>query len=173
LPDAETVSVLVRATARLSFLFFFAAFAAAALARAWRTPVTQWLAQQETAALRALPVAHLVHYGAVLWLAVLTGYANLGERGGAAASLALGMAALAVMAARALVTWPRGAARLRPLRVQAWGLWALWPLFAVAYTPRAAEETFYLPFAVALWGGLILRLLSPRPPQAAGSAPGR
>jgi hypothetical protein len=169
--DTATVALLVRATARISFLLFLVGFAAPAAARAFAGAA--WLQGQHKPALRALPVAHAIHYGFVLWLGALTEYANLHARAEGStewAPTALGMVALAVMIGLALSTYSGAAGRaLQGARIATWGGGFIWLLFAAAYTPRAAQEWFYLPFAVAAWGALLLRL---RYRPRGGASPG-
>jgi methionine sulfoxide reductase heme-binding subunit len=174
--DAESVGGLVRATARVSFAFFLVGFAATAAHRAWSQRATEWLAGQEATALRALPVAHLIHYGCVLWLGALTDFANLRGPGQGieVAPIVLGVLALGIMTGLAVATLPGAAGgRMRRLRIRAWGLGVLWLIFAGAYVPRAAGEWFYLPFAAALLGALTLRLGWRERPLAAAAAKGR
>jgi len=72
------IEAIVRSTVRISALMFVVALTLYAAAGAHRR---RWVFDA-VRALAAFIVAHTVHFGAVVWLAVVTGGTNIDERGG-------------------------------------------------------------------------------------------
>jgi hypothetical protein len=71
------IETIVRSTVRISGLMFVAALTLYAAAGARR----RWI-RHAVRALAAFIAAHTIHFGAVVWLAVVTAGTNIDERGG-------------------------------------------------------------------------------------------
>lgn len=91
--------------------------------------------------------------------------------------------AYVLIAAMAATSSDRAVARLGPRRwrrLHTLGAWYVWIVFAQSYAPRALENPFYVPFALAVLAAAGLRALtcaramrrtpaaSPVPPPATG-----
>ena len=124
---------LIRWTARLSLVFFAAAFAAASF------PPTSWWASHRHGFVLSLVLSHGLHAVAICGLAVLTDGANLVARGAVViAGGALGYAAIGVAALRPESRWAE------------WGFYWLWFVFFAAYLPRALPSPLLFGPAIAL-----------------------
>ena len=127
------VEQLVLWTARLSLVFFAAAFAGTF------SPAESWLARRRYGFILALVLSHALHAVAIVALAVLTDGENLEARGAVViAGGGLGYAAI-------------GVAALRPeSRLAEWGMHWLWFVFFAAYVPRALQSPLLFGPAIVL-----------------------
>jgi len=142
-----------RLTARVSALFFLAAFSASPLAQLWRGPATVWLLRERRGLGLGFCAAHLVHLGAV------TGLAMGGEAPGPVAMLGGGLAYL-WMLAMALTSTDRAVQRVGVRRWRALhgaGMYYLWGVFTLSYLGRVMREQ--VPFEHALLFTLLLYVL--------------
>ncbi|MCA1642959.1 MAG: hypothetical protein LC785_13645 [Acidobacteria bacterium] len=170
----EGLRSIVRNTARTSFLFFVGAFVARALRSLRRTRASLWLGENQPHLYASLAASHLLHAAALLALAVATKGESL--EGRSAATIAGGAVAYLFIALAAAPAFGRAAAfiesRPRLSALRAFGLYYVWAIFMSSYGGRAAQSTFYKPFALALVAALVLRLVAARRAQshAASSA---
>jgi hypothetical protein len=146
------VRVVVRAPAPTSAL---------ALCLALCSWVIEGLAARRATLVRSLAVSHGLHLAGIVWLAAITGGANLRERA-ELLTVAGGLLAYAVIF--------YGALRPRHPFVE-WGLVWVGVSFLAAYGPRAARAPLvYGPAVVALAVCLVLRVAAPFVRPAAASA---
>jgi DMSO/TMAO reductase YedYZ heme-binding membrane subunit len=155
----DGVRLLVRITARTSFVLFMSAFVASACARAWRSDASRWLLRNRRQLGVSFAVSHFVH---------LIGFVTLGfvsptfGRELDAGTIVGGGLAYAFLAAMTLTSFDRTAAWLGPKwwrRLHLIGAHYIWLIFFVSYLPRAlVESVAYLPFVFVLLGGLVLRV---------------
>ena len=145
------VRAIIRATARTSAL---------ALCLALSSWVVGPLGRRRVGLIRSLAVSHGLHLAAVLWLAALTGGANLTERADPVTAIG-GLLAYVVIVA--------GAIRPGHPAVE-WGLLWVAVSFLSAYGFRAAREPWiYGPAVAALLVSVALRIMrafAPRSPVA-------
>jgi DMSO/TMAO reductase YedYZ heme-binding membrane subunit len=158
-PDVQGWRLLIRLTARSSFVLFLLAFTASAAARLWPGRVTRWqLANRRQIGL-GFAVSHTIHAAAI------AGYARIDPAGFHAATspgnfVTGGVAYLFIvlMAATSFdgaVRW-LGARRWRLLHLA--GLYFLWISFLVTFGKRIPMSGLYLVPVVVLLSALALRL---------------
>jgi sulfoxide reductase heme-binding subunit YedZ len=159
--DEQTIRLLLRVTARVSFLFFLSAFAGAAVSRLWPAPITRWLEENRRGWILAFAASHTVHLTLILALATKLGSAEFLRQVGGWVTLVLGgvgyplIYGLAVAAA-----FPNGTKWLRSPGFQALAYYLIWIVFARAFIRRSVHFAFYVPFAFAAIAALLLRLLA-------------
>jgi hypothetical protein len=158
--DEPGIRVVIRATARTSFVLFVLAFAASALRLAWSNGATKWLLANRRYVGVSFAVSHVLHLLAILALYDWSLRRFAVEAGALAVLLGgLGYVFVVAMAATSFdrtAAW-LGARRWRRLHTS--GMYYLWTIFAVSYVPRAIMESpAYAPFAVVAIVALALRI---------------
>ena len=71
--NEQTIHLLLRVTARVSFLFFITAFVGAAISGLWPAPITRWLDENRRGWILAFAASHTVHLTLILALAIKLG----------------------------------------------------------------------------------------------------
>jgi hypothetical protein len=164
----QGLRAVVRNTARTSLLFFLGAFVAPALHSLRRSRAGLWLNDNQPYLYASLAASHLVHAAAIFALAAATRGASLAGRG--ATTILGGAAAYLFIALAAAPAFPRAAAfvesRWRVGAVRDFGLYYVWAIFMSSYGGRAAQSSFYKPFAFALVAAFALRVFALRRAQA-------
>jgi len=155
------IRVVIRATARTSFVLFMLAFVASALRRAWRAPASAWLLANRRYLGLSFAVSHGIHLAAILALYDWSARRFVVQTGAAATSLGgLGYLFVLAMAATSFDGAVRRLGRRRWQRLHTVGAYYLWLIFTISYVPRAlVESPAYLPPAMIAIGGLALRVL--------------
>ena len=166
----EGLRLVIRNTARTSFVLFVAGFAAPALAALLPHRLTTGLRENQSYLFAAFAASHLLHAAAIFTLARQTGGASL--EGRSPAEIASGGFVYLFIAVAAAPAFPRAARRFGSSAsahaVRTAGLYLIWLTFLNSYGGRVAEgELFYLPFAAVLFAALALRLLAPSPSRSA------
>lgn len=160
----EGLRLVVRNTARTSFLFFVSAFVARALHTLWRTRASLWLSDNQPYLYASLAASHLIHAAAIFALAAATHGESL--EGRSATTILGGALAYLFIALAAAPAFPRAAAwiesRPRASAVRAFGLYYVWTVFMSSYGGRAVQSSFYKPFAFTLVAALALRAVALR-----------
>jgi DMSO/TMAO reductase YedYZ heme-binding membrane subunit len=158
-PDAEGFRLLIRVTARSSFVLFLLAFTASAAMRRWPGSATRWqLANRRQLGL-GFAVSHTIHAAAIAGFAWIdpVGF-HAATSAGNFVSGGLAYAFIALMAATSFdgaVRW-LGPKRWRLLHLA--GLYFLWVSFMITFGKRVPVSAAYvLPLAVLL-AALALRL---------------
>ena len=141
---AEIWENAARLTARVSALFFIAAFGASALAQLWRAGATAWLLRERRGLGLGFCAAHGVHLVAVV---------GAGITGEAPSMVALvgGTLAYLWVVVMALTSTDAAVARLgavRWRRLHLGGMHFLWAIFTVGYLGRVLRQDVPLEHAV-------------------------
>ena len=172
----EGVLILVRLTARISFVLFLAAFAASSVRKLWPNGFTTWLLRNRRYVGVGFAFAHFVHLGTLfllretypaVWAELVTpGLIILGGTG---------YVFIALMTATSFDRTTRwlGARRWKALHLT--GGYFIWLVFALTYIPRATNSVVFAPAAVLVVAVLGVRLwkafrLQPRRSPARRSA---
>lgn len=121
--DEHGLRVLVRATARISFLVFLPVYVASSVRRLWPNDFTRWLLRNRRHLGVSFFVAHMLHLDAILMLSVLLGDAFVWEP----VSVVFGGLAYVLVTAMALTSSKRAVAWLGPKR------WARLHRFGIHY----------------------------------------
>ncbi len=166
--DELGIRVVIRATARTSFVLFMLAFVASALRRAWPNDATVWLLANRRYVGVSFAVSHVLHLLAIVALYDWSVRRFAVEAG--AAAILLGGLGYVFVFAMAATSFDRTAAwlgRRRWRRLHTAGAYYLWTIFTISYVPRAVMESpAYVPFAVVALATLALRIAY-RPRRAA------
>jgi methionine sulfoxide reductase heme-binding subunit len=139
LPASDAVqawTAATRLTARVSALFFLAAFSAGALAQLWRSNATLWLLRERRGVGLGFRAAHLVHLLAVI------GLSRIDETPGTVAVIGGGVAYLWLIA-MALSSNDRAVKRLGSRRwrlLHGTGMYYLWGIFTLGYLGRVVRD---------------------------------
>jgi len=154
------IRVVIRATARTSFVLFMLAFVASALRRAWRNAATAWLLANRRYLGVSFAVSHVLHLLAIFALYDWSLRRFVVQTGAAAILLGgLGYVFVLAMAATSFdraVSW-LGARRWR--RLHAAGMYYLWTIFTISYVPRVVMgSAAYAPLAIVAIAALALRI---------------
>ena len=130
------IHLLLRYTARTTFVFFFFAFTGTALRDLWPTGLTLWLARKRDWFLIAVAISHTLHLAAIIALFQTMGWAKLQITtlvGGGLVYLLIYLLALnAVLRLRA----GQEKFLLGGTKSEAVALYLIWLVFALAYIPR-------------------------------------
>ena len=168
--DEEGLHVLVRATARISFLVFLPVYVAAPLRRLWRTDTTRWLVKNRRYLGVGFFVAHMLHLNAIWLLSILQGDMFRSPLvtvvGGGLAYVLI--VAMAFTSSDRAVAW-LGPARWRTLhRV---GIHYVAFIWLLQWTPLALlESPAYVPLALLMVAAFGIRFAG-RPRRAGAGAP--
>ena len=155
----EGIRIVIRATARTSFILFIAAFVAAALRRFWPNAATLWIRSNRRYLGVSFAVSHAIHLLAILQLANLTAGASLESV--PLFRLLGGSMGYLFIAAMTATSFDRTAAWLGQ---RAWsllhttGMYVNWGIFMFSYAARVFISLYYLPLALVLITALVLRL---------------
>lgn len=173
----EALRLLVRITARWAVVLFMLAFAATSLKKLWPSAFTTWLRRNRRYIGVSFAEAHFVHLAFLIILGVA--FPNPFLRDLQAITVVSGGLAYAFIAAMTITSFDRTAAWLGGKRwklLHTAGSYYVWVIFAQTYMTRALADPFFVPFALALFVVLGLRLAirfrTPRP-LAAPPAPAR
>ena len=155
----EGVRILVRLTARISFVLFCAAFVASSLRALWPNSFTTWLLRNRRYVGVGFAFAHFVHFGTLVllretypavWAELVTpGLIILGGSG---------YVFIALMTATSFDNTTRwlGAKRWKTLHLI--GGYVIWLVFVLTYIPRAVRSVVFVPAAVLVLGVFGLRM---------------
>lgn len=155
----EGVRVLIRATARTSFVLLLAAFVASSARRLWRNDATAWLLRNRRYLGVSFAASHALHLAGILVLATRwpdsfwPKTSDVTIFGGG-----LGYVFVAAM------TLTSSDAAVRRLGMRRWkllhraGIWVLFGIFALSYGPAGLFRPGYIPASLAVLGALGLRI---------------
>lgn len=160
--DEAGLRVLVRATARISFLFFLPVYLASSARRLWPTPTTRWMLRNRRYLGLSFFVAHMLHLDAIWMLDLLLGDAFRTSP----ATLGGGGLAYVLVTAMALTSSDRAVRRLGPKRwgmLHRFGIHYIWAIWALQWTTAAvfASPAYAAP-AVLAFGALFVRIAARR-----------
>jgi methionine sulfoxide reductase heme-binding subunit len=153
------IHLLLRDTARTTFVLFFFAFTGNALRDLFPGGFSKWLARQRDRFLVAMAVSHTVHLAAIIALFQAIGWAKLRVLtvvGGGLAYLfmyLLAWNALLRLRARRLQFLVGGP------RFEAFALYLIWLIFALAFVPRMVSGwPVYTVLGTAALAAFVIRI---------------
>ena len=152
--------IVIRGTARASFVLFLSSFAAEGLHRVWPVPALRWLSDNRGYVFLAFTVSHLYHAAAIISLAVRTQGESVGGRLDVTHLLGT-LTYLAIVAVALGYALRRGAEPdRRPWRLlHIGGLYVIWVAFTFAYATKSLEVPAVIPLALVSLLAAILRRL--------------
>lgn len=163
-PDlVEAVRLVIRATARISFVLFLATFLAAAWARIWPGLVARWVLRNRRWLGLSFAWSHLIHAVAIVALVRLdpalfwTLTNPVSVIGGSFCYLFIAMLAA--------TSFDRMVKALGPQRwalLHRTGIWIIWTVFMVSNAKRVPGSAWYALPCVMLIAAAVLRLAVPR-----------
>ena len=171
--EEATLRLLLRASARVSLVFFVAAFAGRAANILWPSTLSNWLERNANRFMLALGASHTVHLAAIIALAFTIGHRFVEETGwtgiilgGIVYLLLYGLVLQALAPTRnfGIISSPR---------FHSVAMHVIWFVFAFAFVAGSFAHPWpYLPFAVLAIAGLIVRILGNRraTPRATAAA---
>ena len=157
------IHLLLRVTARTTFVLFFFAFTGNALRDLWPGVLSFWLARKRDWFLVAMAVSHSVHLAAIIMLEQATGWPRFYDHF-RVAGIGLGglvFVFIYVLALRALMRLSRNEEALAPMPSKFEGafLYAIWFVFAAGFVPRIVSGwPVYSLFGAAALAALIIRI---------------
>jgi methionine sulfoxide reductase heme-binding subunit len=149
------VHLILRTTARTSFLLFMSAFLASALRRLWRIPLTGWMLRNRQYLGVSFAVSHGFH-GLAILTAALVWHERLHP-----VVVAFGGLGYLFIAAMTATSFDRTAAWLGARRWRALhgvGVHYIWAIFFLNFVALGVRSAFYLPFATLAAAAPIIRL---------------
>ena len=155
----EGVRVLIRATARTSFVLLLAAFVASSARRLWRNDATSWLLRNRRYLGVSFAASHALHLAGILTL-VTRWPDSFWSKTSKATIFGGGLGYLFVAA----MTLTSSDAAVRRLGMRRWkllhrvGIWFLFGIFLLNYGPAGLSHPAYLPASLACIGALGLRI---------------
>lgn len=160
--NIEVIRLLLRVTARTSFVLFFAAFVARAGQSLWPGKYTDWLARNRGRFLIFLGISHTIHLFVIVSLVV-----SLGEKFRLPAGLHGLLAGIFVylmiyvLALRSLFRVPEGRFWKivdSPL-FERWAMYSIWTIFAISFLSRIRPgPPVYSFLGIAIIAGPIIRI---------------
>jgi len=127
--EAE-IRLLLRVTARISFVFFVGAFAGNALLALWPANLTRKIAEEQRVFLSGLAASHTVHLGGIIALLTMLGWAHAHK-----STLFGGGFVYLLLYALVISTFVR-LPLMSSSRFQTFSYWAIWAVFAAGFIPR-------------------------------------
>jgi methionine sulfoxide reductase heme-binding subunit len=161
----EATRLALRATARVSFVYFILAFVASPLATLRPGPATAWLLRRRRAFGVAFGASMSVHVGCILRLYAL--YSPLRPPMVTDADFLIGVPGLVLVALMTLTSWVAIRRRLPPAywrRLHAVGIYAVWTIFFLCLVDSVGRKETghpllgYYAFVAVLLAALALRL---------------
>jgi DMSO/TMAO reductase YedYZ heme-binding membrane subunit len=159
---ADGLGMAIRATARTSVALFTAAFAASALRRRWRTPVTAWLLRNRRQLGVSYAASHFIHLLLIIAVAGWTVDGFMGVR--PMVTIVGGGVAYVFIALMTLTSFDTTAAWLGPRnwrRLHVTGAYYNWFIFAQSFFRMVSKSLIYWPFAALVAGSMLLRWITP------------
>jgi DMSO/TMAO reductase YedYZ heme-binding membrane subunit len=154
--DEEGIRTLVRATARVSFLFFLPVYLASSARRLWPSTATRWALANRRYLGVSFFVAHALHLDSIWMLSLLLGDSfAMGAQ-----SLYGGGLAYVFAAAMAATSSNRAVARLGPRRWSALhraGIHYIWFIWAFTWLPATLASPLYALFTALTLGAAGVR----------------
>ena len=157
----QGLGVLVRATARLSFLFFLPAYLASSARRLWPNDTTRWLLRNRRYLGVSFFMAHGLHLDAIFLMATLQGDAFRIELptllGGGLAYLLV--TAMALTSSDRAVKW---LGQERWSRLHRFGIHYIWFIWLLQWTPLAFTSPGYATLLLLTLAALGVRIAARR-----------
>ena len=164
--EKQTILLLLRVTARVSFLFFLCAFVSSAVARLWPAAFTRWLDARRRAWILSFAASHTVHLALIFCLVNNLGARQFVRRVHWHGILVGGTAFLLIYALAAAAAFPSHLKPLQAPRFQAFAYYLFWIIFAFAFGVSVTQAWFYVVFTLAAVAALAVRLIAARRPRS-------
>lgn len=152
----QEIRLLLRITARTSFLLFSCAFTANALQVLWPWKFTEWLARNRDRFFLGFAASHTVHLAAIIALIITLGHPRIQTLvgGGLVYVFIYALAAAAV---------PRSAGHKPPTfigssKFETFAMYVVWLVFALAFVPRVMRGSPYPVLGVLALATLAIRI---------------
>ena len=165
----DATRLALRATARLSCVYFMLAFIASPLLRLWPGAVARWLVRRRRAFGVAFGASMSVHLGCILRLYAL--YTPERPPMVTEADFLIGIPGLVLVALLTLTSWVAVRRRLAPAhwrRLHATGIYVVWSIFFLCLVDSVGRKetahpllAYYL-FIAVLMAAMVLRLAARR-----------
>ena len=130
--------LVLRITARVSFVLFSGAFAGSSLQLLWPSPVTNWLSQKRDHWLVGFAASHTVHLAAII---ALLSQMRIFPRNGIYTLVGGGLVFLLIYALAAAALARLTAKRQLPVLAsegfERFAMYTIWLVFALAFVPRS------------------------------------
>jgi sulfoxide reductase heme-binding subunit YedZ len=167
--DVAATQLALRTTARISFVWFIAAFVAAPLTRLWPGDVSLWLARRRRALGVIFGLSMSIHVGFILLLFALHAPARPPMVTDADFLIGIpGLAMVAMMTITSLDSWKRRLGDISWKRLHRTGIWVVWTIFFLCLTDSVSRKetnhpvmAYYL-FIAILIAAAALRLAALR-----------
>ena len=154
------IHLLLRITARTTFVLFFFAFTGNALRDLWPSSFSTWLARKRDWFLVAMAVSHSVHLAAIVALFQLIGWSRLRLITLLGGGFVYVLIYLLAVNALGRMWSGREGFWVGSLRSEAVALYLIWLIFALAFIPRMVSGwPVYSLFGTAALAALIIRIV--------------
>lgn len=171
--DLPTIHLVLRTTARISFLLFLAAFAAPGLYALWRTEASGFLARHRDHFLLLFTASHTVHLAFVITLAATMGWPAFIVKFTWGTPLIGGSVFVLIycLAADAALRLGGSTRSLFRPGFTSFSVYAVWTIFALAYVPRLTpRHPLHIIFGIAALLAVIVRIAGRHARSAAASS---
>lgn len=158
--EESGIRLLIRATARTSFVFFISAFTASSLVALWPTPITKWMLRNRRYLGLSYATSHAIHLAGIVAAARVIPDFPI-----SVVTLIGGGLAYVFIAAMAITSFDTTAAWLGRTwwkRLHKTGSYYNWFIFAQSYLGRAVASAAYMPVAAVLIAAVGLRFAASR-----------
>lgn len=158
--DKETISVLIRSTAKFSFTLFILTFSASSLYYFWKNSFTKWLLANRRYIGVSFAISHYLHLFSLILMTLFIKF-NVFEDRGVFVTVAGGIAYLfiTIMTITSFDKVKKLISLKHWKRIHITGSYLLWIIFAKSYLPNAFHSTKAIIFSVILLVVLGLRVL--------------
>jgi DMSO/TMAO reductase YedYZ heme-binding membrane subunit len=157
--DENSIRMLIRTTARCSFVLFVSAFSASSLVALRPAGFTRWLARNRRYVGVGFAFSHTLHLAGIALLLTLTSHRFSGVDG--LITLIGGGFAFVLLYAMALTSFDRTAAWLGAPRwriLHKTGMYYFWTIFFLDYLGMSFQSLTHLPLALLLAAAFVLRI---------------
>jgi methionine sulfoxide reductase heme-binding subunit len=160
--NEAAIHLLLRSTARTTFIFFFFAFSGGALRDLLPSRATAWLAQKRNWFLVAVAVSHTLHLAAIIMLLRVVGWSRLPWTTAVGGGIVYLL--IYALAVNSMVRINRGPETLLgtprfEAKFEAIALYLIWLVFAAGFVPRMVSGwPIYTLLGAAALLALVLRI---------------
>ena len=158
--NKETISILIRSTAKFSFVLFIMAFSASSYYYFFKNSITRWMLANRRYLGVAFAVSHYLHLFALLLMTFYISF-NVFEDRGLFTTIggAIGYVFITIMT---ITSFDRTKNLINPKNwklVHTIGGYYLWIIFAKSYLPNLLNDPIAALFAIVAVTALLLKLL--------------
>ena len=156
--DKETVSILIRSTAKISFLLFMSVFIASSLHHYFKNSFTRWLLQNRRYLGVSFAISHYIHLGMLFLMTFHISFNVFEDRG--LARTTVGIVAYMFITLLTLTSFDKTRnlfGKNNWKRIHTIGGYLLWIIFAKSYILEMTSPLRIF-FAIVAVGVLVLRI---------------